>query len=121
MLRPVSMMAITHPTCDPKKKPMKYKAIYKTRCVDIEILNVGGFDLFIKHRLVYSIVEKELLKAPAQRFALPACGRVWIRSEGSINPKPEKCLKMPQTPTRRVHAVLAAAMLIRLTFLQASR
>ena len=74
MLRPVSMMAITHPTCDPKKKPMKYKAIYKTRCVDIEILNVGGFDLFIKHRLVYSIVEKELLKAPAQRIALPALG-----------------------------------------------
>ena len=23
------------------------------------------------------------------------------------NPKPEKCLKMPQTPTRRLHALLA--------------
>jgi hypothetical protein len=23
------------------------------------------------------------------------------------NPKPEKCLKMPQNPTRRVHALLA--------------
>jgi len=23
------------------------------------------------------------------------------------NPKPEKCLKMPQTPTRQVHALLA--------------
>jgi len=24
------------------------------------------------------------------------------------SPKPEKCLKMPQTPTRRVHALLGA-------------
>jgi len=39
----------------------------------------------------------------AQRFALPACGRAWTRFGNRKNPKPEKCSKMPQNPTRQVH------------------
>jgi hypothetical protein len=41
----------------------------------------------------------------------PRVGGVWIRSEGSINPKPEKSLKMPQNPTRRVHALLGGFLI----------
>jgi hypothetical protein len=42
----------------------------------------------------------------AQRFALLALGRVWTLLESRKNPKPEKCLKMPQNPQRPVHAML---------------
>jgi hypothetical protein len=50
--------------------------------------------------------------APAPNgMRYPRVGGVWIHSEGSINPKPGKCLKMPQTPTRRVHALLGAVEL----------
>jgi hypothetical protein len=41
----------------------------------------------------------------------PRVGGAWTRSEGSINQKPGKSLKMPQTPTRRVHAVLGVFLL----------
>jgi len=44
----------------------------------------------------------------AQRLALPACGRAWEMFESRKSPKPEKCLKMPQNPTRQVHALLGA-------------
>jgi len=44
----------------------------------------------------------------AQRFALPACGRAWTLFGSRKNLKPEKCLKMPQTPTRQVHALLGS-------------
>jgi hypothetical protein len=47
-----------------------------------------------------------LCVSAAQRFALPACGRAWILFGSRKNPKPEKCLKMPQNPTRQVHALL---------------
>ena len=56
------MMAINHPTCDPKKKPMKYKAIYKTKCMDIEILNIGGFVLFISTALFIALLKKNFWK-----------------------------------------------------------
>jgi uncharacterized protein (DUF2062 family) len=48
-----------------------------------------------------------ILQGTAQRFALAAGGRAWIRFESRKNPKPEKCLKMRQNPTSRLHAVLA--------------
>ena len=51
-------------------------------------------------------------KADAQRFALPACGRAWILFGSKKNSKREKCLKMPQNPTRQVHAMLARSYLI---------
>jgi hypothetical protein len=41
-----------------------------------------------------------------QRFALPACGRAWIRFGSRKNSKREKYSKMPQNPTRQVHALL---------------
>ena len=47
---------------------------------------------------------------PRERFALPACGRAWIRFGSRKNSKPEKCLKMPQNPTRQVHALLDPAL-----------
>jgi len=46
----------------------------------------------------------------AQRFALLALGRAWTLLGSRKNSKPEKCLKMPQNPTRQVHALLAAFM-----------
>jgi hypothetical protein len=48
-----------------------------------------------------------LFGAASQRFALPACGRAWIRFGSRKNSKRGKCLKMPQNPTRQVHALLA--------------
>ena len=42
-----------------------------------------------------------------ERLALPACGWAWILFGSRKNPTPEKCLKMPQNPTRQVHALLA--------------
>ena len=42
----------------------------------------------------------------AQRFALPASGRAWIRMGSGKNLKPEKGLKTAQSPTCRVHALL---------------
>jgi len=45
------------------------------------------------------------LEGACQRFALPACGRAWILFGSRKSPKPEKCLKMPQNPTRQVHAL----------------
>ncbi|HEY4759064.1 MAG TPA: hypothetical protein VIH42_00645, partial [Thermoguttaceae bacterium] len=38
-------------------------------------------------------------------------GGAWIRFESRKNPKPEKCSKMPQNPTRQVHALLARSCL----------
>ena len=55
-----------------------------------------------QNRLIYI----KILKGSAQRFALPACGRVWTMLGSRKNSKPEKCLKMPQNPTRQVHALL---------------
>jgi len=48
-----------------------------------------------------------------QGRGLTAClTRVWAERGQTVkaekNSKPEKCLKMPQTPTRRVHAVLGS-------------
>ena len=42
------------------------------------------------------------------RFALPACGRAWTMLGSRKNSKRGKCLKMPQNPTRQVHALLGA-------------
>jgi hypothetical protein len=42
----------------------------------------------------------------AERFALLALGRAWTMLGSRKSPKPEKCLKMPQNPTRQVHALL---------------
>jgi hypothetical protein len=47
-----------------------------------------------------------LFGAASQRFALPACGRAWIRFGSRKNSKRGKCSKMPQNPTRQVHALL---------------
>ena len=46
-------------------------------------------------------------KGAAQRFALAAGGRAGIRFERRKKPKPEKCLKTAQSPTSRLHALLA--------------
>jgi len=63
------------------------------------------------HRIIQNTSKKMFIVLcnfqPANGLRYPRVGGVWIRSEGSINPKPEKSLKMPQTPTRRVHALLA--------------
>ena len=48
-----------------------------------------------------------ILQGTAQRFALPACGRAWILFGSRKNSKRGKCSKMPQNPTRQVHALLA--------------
>jgi hypothetical protein len=48
-----------------------------------------------------------LFGAASQRFALPACGRAWILLGSRKNSKRGKCSKMPQNPTRQVHALLA--------------
>lgn len=53
----------------------------------------------------------EVLGLPTERFALPACGRAWILLGSRKNSKREKCLKMPQNPTRQVHALLATFLL----------
>jgi hypothetical protein len=53
-----------------------------------------------------------ILQGTAQRFALPACGRAWIRFGSRKNSKREKCSKMPQNPTRQVHALLAGVFYI---------
>jgi hypothetical protein len=50
----------------------------------------------------YKIISREA----SQRLALPACGRAWTLLGSRENSKREKCLKMPQSPTRQVHAVL---------------
>jgi len=42
----------------------------------------------------------------SQRLALLALGRAWTLLGSRKNSKPEKCSKMPQNPTRQVHAVL---------------
>ena len=47
----------------------------------------------------------------AQRFALPACGRAGILFGSRKNSKRGKCSKMPQNPTRQVHALLARFLL----------
>jgi len=36
----------------------------------------------------------------AQRFAIPAGGRAWTMFGSKENSKPEKCLKIAQTPQR---------------------
>ena len=46
------------------------------------------------------------LASATQRFALPACGRAWILFGSRKNSKRGKCPKMPQNPTRQVHALL---------------
>jgi len=53
----------------------------------------------------------------AQRFALADFGRAGIMFKGRKNSKPEKCLKMPQNPTRQVHALLGGAMLCKTRWL----
>lgn len=55
------------------------------------------------------------LATASQRFALPACGWAWILFGSRKSPKPEKCLKMPQNPTRQVHAVLCRFYFARLS------
>jgi len=49
-----------------------------------------------------------VMQGTAQRFALPACGRAWTMLGSRKNSKPEKCSKMPQNPTRQVHALLGS-------------
>jgi hypothetical protein len=61
---------------------MKSKAIYKTRCVDIEILNVGGFDLFIKHNSLY------LYSPGGKRTSESACPTVCVTCAGAGTAKP---------------------------------
>jgi len=46
-------------------------------------------------------------KGRANGLSYPRVGGVWTRSEGRKNSKTEKCSKMPQNPTRQVHALLA--------------
>ena len=50
------------------------------------------------------------MNVAAQRFALPACGWAWIMLGSRKNSKRGKCSKMPQNPTRQVHALLGAFM-----------
>jgi hypothetical protein len=50
------------------------------------------------------------MQGTAQRFALAAGGQDEIRFESRKNPKPEKCLKMRQNPTSRLHALLGGSM-----------
>jgi hypothetical protein len=57
----------------------------------------------------------------AERFALPACGRAEILLGSRKSPKPEKCLKRPQNPTRQVHAVLGAIDFVLRHFRNSSR
>jgi hypothetical protein len=45
------------------------------------------------------------LDLAAERLALLALGRAWTLLGSRKNSKPEKCSKMPQNPTRQVHAV----------------
>ena len=47
------------------------------------------------------------ITSAAERLALPACGRAWILLGSRKNSKRGKCPKMPQNPTRQVHALLA--------------
>jgi hypothetical protein len=56
---------------------------------------------FIVCSLIYSAIY-----SAAQRLALAAGGRVWIRLGSRKSPKLEKCSKMRQNPTSRLHAVL---------------
>jgi hypothetical protein len=58
--------------------------------------------------------EPENFARVAQRFALPACGWAWTLFGSRKNPKPEKCSKMPQNPTRQVHALLGSGFDIRI-------
>ena len=51
----------------------------------------------------------------AQRFALAAGGRAWTLLESRENSKPEKRSKTAQSPTSRLHALLARFWLARLT------
>jgi hypothetical protein len=44
----------------------------------------------------------------SQRFALAAGGRAGIRSKSRKNPKPKKCLKTVQNPTRQVQHLMMA-------------
>ena len=60
----------------------------------------------VNNKVLLFIIQLYPQEGTAQRFALPACGRAWKMLGSRKNPKPEKCLKMPQTPTRRVHALL---------------
>jgi hypothetical protein len=50
--------------------------------------------------------EGQRIISATQRFALAAGGRDEIRFESRKNPKPEKCSKMAQNPTSRLHALL---------------
>jgi len=55
-----------------------------------------------------------LLQISAQRFALPACGRAWILFGSRKMLRLEKYSKMPQNPTRQVHALLGSFCCARL-------
>jgi hypothetical protein len=59
-----------------------------------------------------------IMQGASQRLALAAGGRDEIRFESRKSPKPEKCSKMRQNPTSRLHALLARLWLLRLTDLK---
>ncbi len=52
------------------------------------------------------VTSKHESESQAQWFVPVDSGRAWILLGSRKSPKPKKCLKMPQTPTRQVHAVL---------------
>jgi hypothetical protein len=60
------------------------------------MLTIFQFNLpsFLGHSITFSIQSQQLKQnlLAAQRFALPACGRVWTRSESRKKSKPEKSL-----------------------------
>jgi hypothetical protein len=65
-----------------------------------------GF-IFVRHYFLNTFI----VQGASQRFALAAGGRDEIRFESRKSPKPEKCLKMRQNPTSRLHALLATVFI----------
>jgi hypothetical protein len=53
------------------------------------------------HLIPYSILAPNGLHSRSM-----ALGRAWTMLGSRKNSKPEKCSKMPQNPTRQVHALL---------------
>ena len=63
------------------------------------------------------ISEYFALARSTQRFALLALGRAWTLLGSRKNSKRGKCSKMPQNPTRQVHALLARYFFARYYFI----
>jgi hypothetical protein len=79
---------------------------HKSPCCSEDTLNLNIHKAIKQTQLPF--VDRNMIAGflAAQRFALPACGRAAKMPESRESPKPEKCLKMPQNPTRQVHALL---------------